>query len=296
MVSWCHGGEKGKGLNHQGTKCTKVGGRAACIPSCHGVMVVKRRWIEPPRHQEHQGRIFPNRDVGLLTANAVHLASVLDFDHGSHGCARMHTQNAELIHGLFRMAARKHKRRKNPVQSGLLIVPLFVLAITASPAKASSNLLENSPFLPPDAAVRAAQQTAPLELRSIVKEGGQYEFSLYDPAKKQSTWIRLNEPGTEFLVKAFDPANNIVTVEQHSRVYTLTLKEARIALLSVSPAAPPSGSGPGKPNGGETQQVAKNELSPAQIRLLEHLREVKRQREAARPPPALPGQQSPEDD
>ena len=167
---------------------------------------------------------------------------------------------------------------------------------TAWPAKAASNLIENSPFLPVGQTASAAQQTAPLELRSIVKEGGQYEFSLYDPAKKQSTWIRLNEPGTEFLEKAFDPANNSVTVEQHSRIYTLTLKEARIALLSVSPVAPPSGSGPGKPNGGEAQQVAKNELSPAQIRLLEHLREVKRQREAARPPPALPGQQSPEDD
>ncbi len=131
------------------------------------------------------------------------------------------------------MIARKHKRRKNPVQSGLLIVPLFVLAITASPAKASSNLLENSPFLPAGAAVRATQQAAPLELRSILMEGGRYEFSLYDPVKKQSTWAAVNEPGHPFTIRAFDVAKGIVTVEQQNRTYPVALKQATLGLAEL---------------------------------------------------------------
>jgi hypothetical protein len=109
-------------------------------------------------------------------------------------------------------------------------------------ARAESNLLENSPFLPPDTIAHTTQQSAPLELRSIVKEDGQYEFSLYDSAKKQSTWVRLNEPGSEFRVKTFDPANNAVTVEQHNRTYTLALKEAKITALGMRPGSvDPSG-------------------------------------------------------
>jgi len=36
--------------------------------------------------------------------------------------------------------------------------------------------------------------------------------SLYDTAKKQSTWARLNESGHDFTVKAFDSEQEIVTV------------------------------------------------------------------------------------
>jgi hypothetical protein len=169
------------------------------------------------------------------------------------------------------------------------------LISTIISARAASNLLENSPFLPADAAAHASQSTAPLELRSIVKEDGQYEFSLYDPAKKQSTWVRLNELGNGFLVKSFDPANNTVMVEQHSNTYTLSLKEAKIDVSTALPTPPVLSSSFGNPNGSKDQQVAKNELTPAQIRLLEHLREVKRQREAARSSEDMPGQQLSED-
>jgi hypothetical protein len=109
---------------------------------------------------------------------------------------------------------------------------------------AESNLLQISPFLPIGQATTAAQQAAPLELRSIVKEGGQYEFSLYDSAKKQSTWVRLNEQGSEFRVKTFDAANNAVTVEQHNRTYTLALKEAKITALGATIQSPVPNSPP----------------------------------------------------
>jgi hypothetical protein len=46
----------------------------------------------------------------------------------------------------------------------------------------------------------------------------------------------LKEPGHDFLVKAYDPANGLVTVEQRSRTYTLALKEAKTAPLGGTPS------------------------------------------------------------
>jgi hypothetical protein len=114
-------------------------------------------------------------------------------------------------------------------------LPICGVIILSLSAQAGTALLENSPFLPPGAVAAIAQQAAPLELRSIVKSDGQYEFSLYDSARKQSIWVHLKEPGHDFLVKAYDPANSIVTVEHRSRTYTLTLKEAKITPLNTPP-------------------------------------------------------------
>ncbi len=123
-----------------------------------------------------------------------------------------------------------HKDTKT--RSVRLIASIGIALLLIPSVPAGSNLLENSPFLPTDQAATVAQQAAPLELRSILMEGGQYEFSLYDSAKKQSTWIGLNEPGDGILVKTFDPTKNVVTVEHRSRTYTLALKEARISPMS----------------------------------------------------------------
>jgi hypothetical protein len=132
-----------------------------------------------------------------------------------------------------------------------LMVPLWSALILVPSVQAGSNLLENSPFLPTEQAAAVAQQAAPLELRSILMEGGQYEFSVYDTATRQSTWVGLKEPGHEFLVKTFDPTKNVVTVERRSRTYTLALKEARIAALapanglqSLVAGMPPPGAQP----------------------------------------------------
>jgi len=197
-----------------------------------------------------------------------------------------------------------------------LIVPLLVTAVGALPARATSNLLENSPFLPINSAFGVAQETAPLELRSILKEGAGYEFSLYDPAKKLSTWARLNEAGNEFVVKAFDPDKGIATVEQKSRTYKLALKESKITPLSVGGnqmpfaagmlpggnqgpvpgIAPPNQGGP-FPFGNRGQPGPTPSLTPEQLRGLEadinRRRELRRQATAAQsamPPPQPPGQ------
>jgi hypothetical protein len=179
-----------------------------------------------------------------------------------------------------------------------LILSLLGMVALGLPAPAASNLLENSPFAPPSNSPGAAQEATPLELRSILKAGSAYEFSLYDTAKKQSTWVGLNESGHDFLIKAFDPANDTVTVEQRSRTYRLTLKEAKIALLSTPPGAPPGSVagapqfGTGVPQSGTGPQfqspgmVGRNPpgpipaLTPEQLRNLEA--DINRRRELRR--------------
>ena len=184
-----------------------------------------------------------------------------------------------------------------------LILPLLGMVPLVLPVQAGSNLLENSPFLPPNvSAAGAAQEAAPLELRSVLKAGGEYEFSLYDPAKKQSTWARLNEPGHDFVVKAYDPEKDTVTVELRNRTFKLTLKEAKIAQLSTAPGQPPAavaagpqpvaGRGqPGPTPPGRDQSVAAPALTPEQLRNLQA--DINRRRELRRQATASPGPATP---
>jgi hypothetical protein len=187
---------------------------------------------------------------------------------------------------------------------------LLLSPVAAVPSlQAGSNLLENSPFLPPSAVGGAAQEAAPLELRSILKAGNEYEFSLFDAAKKQSTWVRLNEAGHDFVVKAFDPETASVTVEQRSRTYKLSLKEAKIIPLSTAPAAAPSfvGAGPSSAPGTGPQMIMRGQpgsgpggrnqagpipvLTPEQLRNLEA--DINRRRELRRQAMATSGQSPP---
>jgi hypothetical protein len=154
----------------------------------------------------------------------------------------------------------------------------------------------------------ANQEASPLELRSILRAGGDFEFSLYDPAKKQSTWARLNEPGHDFIVKAYDPEKEIVTVERQSRTYKLALKEARIVPMAIVPGqtlgmagmtptgmasgpVPMGAGGPGPvgmmPGGGRGPAGPMPSLTPEQLRSLEA--DINRRRELRRQAAAQPG-------
>jgi hypothetical protein len=197
---------------------------------------------------------------------------------------------------------------REPASIRSLLLPLLAMAAGALQIRAGSTLLENSPFLPSNTVAGAAQEASPLELRSILRAGGDFEFSLYDPAKKLSTWARLNEPGHDFIVKAYDPEKEMVTVERRSRTYKLALKEAKIVPLAVvsGPAPgtagmPPAGitpgsgpmgpGGPGQmgpiPMGGRGPIGPTPSLSPEQLRSLEA--EINRRRELRRQAATQPG-------
>jgi hypothetical protein len=185
-----------------------------------------------------------------------------------------------------------------------LVGPLLGMLVSALPLQSASNLLDNSPFLPVGLAAGSAQEAAPLELRSVLKEGNDYEFSLFDTAKRLSTWVRLNEAGHDFTVKAYDPDKETATVEQKNRTYKLALKESKIALLAggapgqppMMVGMPPNGA-PGAlplgysaqtgpyPVGGRGPAGTAPSLTPEQLRNLEadinRRRELRRQAAAA---------------
>ena len=190
------------------------------------------------------------------------------------------------------------------------ILPLVTAVAMAGPLSAAASLLDTSPFLPPNSpAGAAAGAAAPLELRSILKAGDEYEFSLYDTARKQSTWVKLNEPGHDFVVKAFDPDRDTITVEQQNRTFRLALKEVKIVPLNTVPgansspnqgiAAFPQGpmpagvrSQPGATTGperGAGPPGAPTTLTPEQIRNLEA--DINRRRELRRQAAAASAQQ-----
>lgn len=190
----------------------------------------------------------------------------------------------------------------------LMLISAVVLAAGVRPSPAADGLLENSPFLPPASAAGAAGQGShPLELRGIFRDGDTYEFSIYDTVKKRSQWVTLDEPGRDFMVKAYDAGKQAVTIEQQQQTYVLTLTKAKITPLHLAPgprrrapglptAGPPRGGTPGHPGfvrpgpngragGGPMRVPRPSTLSPEQLRRLEadinRRRELRRQAAAA---------------
>lgn len=90
-----------------------------------------------------------------------------------------------------------------------------------------------SPFLPPDTPAVVAGATgaqgAPIEFRGVLVIGGRQRFNFLDPARKQSAWVGLGEPGMPYRVTAYDEARESVTVEVEGRVLVLTLEKTKIA-------------------------------------------------------------------
>ena len=122
---------------------------------------------------------------------------------------------------------------------GLLAGLAWSLAARAEPALAPS-----SPFLPPEASAAAGSaENTPLELRGILRDGDGYRFSIFDPAKKSGQWVRLNEPGHDFTVRAHDVAHDTVTLDYQGRVLTLPLHTAKVMGLTVA-AADSAATGP----------------------------------------------------
>lgn len=123
-----------------------------------------------------------------------------------------------------------------------------------------------SPFLPPDtpAAVAgsAASQGAPIEFRGVVVIGGRQRFNFFDPARKQSAWVGLAEPGMPYRVTAYDTARERVTVEVGGRVLELALEKTKIASSPPPANVPVAGATPAAPAAAAVPGVAPVVLNP----------------------------------
>lgn len=121
-------------------------------------------------------------------------------------------------------------------------------------------------------------ENAPLELRGIVSTRQGYLFGLYDPTKRQSMWVRANEPGADFTVRSHDVANDSVTVDYQGRTMTLALKAAKVESMGPIPnpsqmtmnraqvQPTPPGAPPPAMNPSAAQEAARLEQVAAEVR------------------------------
>ncbi|MFM1747528.1 MAG: hypothetical protein RLZZ188_1194 [Verrucomicrobiota bacterium] len=111
-----------------------------------------------------------------------------------------------------------------------------------------------SPFTPPAAAAPAAAAAAPsggLEYRGNLDLGDGLQFRLFDPARKNGIWVRLNQRNDEFDVTArrYDDEQKTLTVEHQGRSLTLSMRVAKVVsggspAQMVPPPPPPGAPGP----------------------------------------------------
>ncbi len=144
-------------------------------------------------------------------------------------------------------------------------------------ARARAEGADASPFLPvgaPSAAASRAPDGTSYELRGIMSAGSGTRYCIYDPVKKSSTWVGLNETGNAFVVKAADPTRDTVTLDAGGQVMTLALHEAKVVSLApgASGAMPPPGMAVGR-------VVLKPTPEDEQRRLQAIAEEVRRRRE-----------------
>ena len=88
-----------------------------------------------------------------------------------------------------------------------------------------------APFLPAGGAGAAGAQADvnARELRGIMSTPRGMRYCIYDPARRESSWVAVSEPGTGFTVQSADPEHERVTVLQNGRRLTISLREGRVA-------------------------------------------------------------------
>ena len=147
-----------------------------------------------------------------------------------------------------------------------------LLLLAAAETRAVAEI--TSPFLPSSGAAAAVTTAAPIELHGYMMTPEGEKFSIYDPAKKTATWVKLNETGYPFIVRSYKQENSTdqVTVDYQGSKLTLALKQSKIA--SAAPAAnqgfagraggPPGSFGPRAGGGpGVAAATANAPLNPA---------------------------------
>ncbi len=156
-----------------------------------------------------------------------------------------------------------------------------LLVLAGSSLCMAQRLAETSPFLPPVRQQAApVTENQPLELRGMMGTGESRVFSIYDPATKQSTWVKLNEQGHNFLIREHDESAQTITIDYGGRPLTLKLTEARIAAMTApTPGPVPLPQGGPVPTG---RNIQPRPPTPEQQRALEQVQAEVARRRAAR--------------
>ncbi len=103
-----------------------------------------------------------------------------------------------------------------------------LLAACAGAARA--DLAPSSPFLPAGASASAAAGPAtPVELRGVMSAPEGTAYCIYEPARKRSTWVAVNEPGHDFTVRSADASGDGVEVDFQGRRLHLVLRAPKVS-------------------------------------------------------------------
>lgn len=129
--------------------------------------------------------------------------------------------------------------------SSLSSLALAGLLLATVPLQA--QLATKSPFLPAQGAAGSPTASAPLEFRGYMVTGGQMLFCIHNPARKASTWVKMNERNADFdvTVKGYDDEKLVLTVEHQGRSLHLAERVAKVVSSgAAAQAVPPPPSSP----------------------------------------------------
>lgn len=123
---------------------------------------------------------------------------------------------------------------------------LAALLIAANGAISRAGVSTESPFAPRGlSAAGPVANNTPIELRGIVSDEQGARFAIYDPVKKEGTWVRLDEKGQSFVVRSHDAATNRIVVDYQGKSQTIVLVEPKFGPgKAVAGAAPMPGMAP----------------------------------------------------
>jgi hypothetical protein len=117
-----------------------------------------------------------------------------------------------------------------PASKKMLRLILATTGCVAILAHAEAQLATNSPFLPTKSASRAPTADAPLEFGGWLETGEGRLYRVIDPARKASTWVKLNErdPALDVIATHHDADNGTLTLEHEGRTLTLPERKAKV--------------------------------------------------------------------
>jgi hypothetical protein len=167
-----------------------------------------------------------------------------------------------------------------------LVFRWAVLGLAAASLEAGLPVSPVSPFQAPDqpAAAAATTESPPIEFRGVVVIGSRQQFGFFDPAKRQSFWVGLNEAGADYRVTRYEADTETATVEGGGRTLTLALHKVKIASapapVNVAPpvanfgaASPPIGPPPVVLNPTPADEAKRLEAIAAEVRRRRALRQ-----------------------
>ena len=126
-------------------------------------------------------------------------------------------------------------------------VPLFQSCLLAGitlavSAQLNGQIAAKSPFLPPQSATTTGPTAgAPLEYRGYMETSDGTLFRIYDPSKKASTWVKVNERNADFgvMAKQYDEGQKTLTIEYQGKTLTLAERESKVVSSGAAAAAMP---------------------------------------------------------